>query len=504
MNEGGIMHMKGDSIDNRKDGSKHIQNQDNQSGILNSDEKLLKYKISHLVSADRLSLYIRVDLINKDLQVDYKDILDYIREQGVVYGIKENDIIIYCQKGEFSKELIAARGLEPINGTDAKLIYDFDTSKENKLKEKEDGTIDFLNLNNIANVKKDDLLCHIIPDKEGLDGIDIYANKISYKRGKKTYFSSGKNTYITEDGLQLRSAVDGYVKIVGTKVLVEDVYTVDNVDNGTGNIDFAGSVIVKGDVKSGFTIKAKQNITIKGMVQGAYLEAGGEVVINKGMNGMGKGTIHAKGNITSKYIENATVESEKSIYAEMLINSNVSADESIILKGPNASIIGGTSKACDMIYAPTVGSKANYETNLIIDLCKYQEKESLMDELNAKKLKLKKSCCDKINELKELEDKMFILLKSNIENKNILRKSLIFKMSKIKSEICEIKKVLEENVQKESIADHKIVCKGIMYVNTRICVGWMKYRVRQDISYSKIYNDGSDITIVPLNPSDII
>ncbi len=39
------------------------------------------------------------------------------------------------------------------------------------------------------------------------------------------------------------------------------------------------------------------------MVEGAYLEAGGEVIISKGVNGMGKGTIHAKGNITSKYIE---------------------------------------------------------------------------------------------------------------------------------------------------------------------------------------------------------
>ncbi len=43
-----------------------------------------------------------------------------------------------------------------------------------------------------------------------------------------------------------------------------------------------------------------------------------------------------------------------------------------------------------------------------------------------------------------------------------------------------------------------------MYANTRISIGWLKYRVRQDINYSKIYNDGNDIAIVTLNPSDII
>jgi hypothetical protein len=31
----------------------------------------------------------------------------------------------------------------------------------------------------------------------------------------------------------------------------------------------------------------------------------------------------------------------------------------------------------------------------------------------------------------------------------------------------------------------------------------MKYKVREDISYSKIYNDGNDIAVVTLNPSDI-
>ncbi len=73
-----------------------------------------------------------------------------------------------------------------------------------------------------------------------------------------------------------------------------------------------------------------------------------------------------------------------------------------------------------MIYSPTVGSKANYETNLVIDLCKYQEIESQLEEFNKEKSNLQKKCCDKINELKDLEDKVSILLKSNIENKKYI------------------------------------------------------------------------------------
>lgn len=488
------MDLNNNTIDNR-----------NQLGEFDNEEKeLLKYKISHLVSANRLKLYIRIDLINNESIVDYKDIMNYIKEQGVVYGIDEKEIITYCNKMEFSKELVAASGLDPVEGKDAELIYDFDTSSENKFKEKEDGTIDFQNLNNVVNVKKGAILCHIIPEKEGTDGIDIYANEINYKRGKKAYFNNGKNTFISEDGLQLCSSADGCVKMVGNKVVVEDVYTVDNVGNETGNIDFPGSVVINGDVKAGFSVKAKQDIKVRGLVEGAYIEAGGEVIIGKGMNGMGKGTIYAKGNITSKYIENSSVESEKNIYSETLINSNATANGSIILKGQNASIIGGTSKANEMIYAPTIGSKANSETNLVIDLSNYKQNEDEINKVKNRKLELKKEYDNKVKELEDLEDKMNILLNSSIENKNVLRKSLIFKKAKVNKEICEIAKELEEEIPTDNIANHRVICKGIMYVNTRISIGWMRYRVRQDISYSKIYNDGSDIVIVPLNSSDIL
>jgi len=491
MIEGDIMEEKINTITNQN------ENLDNQ------EEKLLKYKISHLISANRLKVYVRIDLIDKETEINYEDILNYVKEQGIIYGINENEIRNYCDKKEFAKELVAASGKDPFNGKNAEVVYNFDTSKGNKLIERKDGTIDFQNLNNIINVKKDDVLCHIIPAQEGADGIDIYGNKIEFKKGENANFNNGKNTYITDDGLQLKSSADGCVKISGSAVLVEDIYTVNNVDNETGNIDFNGSVIINGDVRAGFSVKAKQDIKVRGLVEGAYIEAGGDLVINKGMNGMGKGTIYAKGNITSKYIENAIIKSEKSIYAEALINSDVTAKESIILRGQNAAIIGGISRANDMIYAKTIGSKINSETNLVIDLSNYQEEQAAFAKKRNENLKFKNEFNNKNKELKELEETIDFIFNSNIENKNVMHKSLILKRMKLNNEINDIKKLLEEDIPTDNIANHKVICKGIIYTNTRIAIGWMKYRVKQDVSYSKIYNDGSDITVVALNPSDL-
>lgn len=476
-----------------------------EDGVVPTQEELPKFKINHLVSANKLKAYIRIELLEKEVEIKYEDILNYLTEQNITYGIREEEIKNYCESKEYSKELIAAIGKDPINGADAQLVYDFDISKENKFQEKEDGTIDFRNLNNVVNVKKDTVLCHIVPPQEGIDGIDIYGDTVKYKEGKTVLFNHGNNTHISEDGLQLFASTDGCVEIKNEKVFVESVYKVNNVDNTTGNIDFIGNVVINGDVKAGFSVTSKGDIKIKGMVEGAFIQADGNVVISKGMNGMGKGSIHAKGDITSKYIENATIVSDKCVYAEALINSEVTARESIILRGSSAAIIGGISKAENVIYAKTIGSKTNSETNLILDLTKYQEEQQLLNAKQRLNQKLEKDLNNKNKELKEIEDKIEVIMNSSLDNdyKNTVKKQLVLMKIRLNNDVQDIKRQLAEIVPTDNIADHKIICKGTMYSNTRISIGWMKYRVRQDISYSKIYNDGNDISIVTLNPADL-
>lgn len=473
--------------------------------LIPSQDELVKYKINYLVSANKLKAYVRIELLDKEAEVNYEDILSDLKEQGIEYGIREDEIISYCNKKEYSKELIAAVGKEPVNGKDAQLVYDFDISNEKKFVESADGTIDFKNLNNVTNVTKNTVLCHIIPAGEGENGIDVYGEPIAYKQGKNVSFKYGNNTHISMDGLNLLASTDGCVEIKNDKVFVESVYKVDNVDNTTGNIDFIGNVIINGDVKAGFSVTARGDIKIRGMVEGAYIKSDSDVIISKGMNGMGKGNIYAKGNITSKYIENSFIKSEKSVFAEALINSDVKAGDSIVLRGSTAAIIGGTSEAENIIYAKTVGSKTNPETNLIINLTKYQAEQNSIAAKKKLNQQMEKDLIVKNNELKEIDEKIDMILNSSIdnENKNSIQRQLLLMKIRINNEITEIKRQLSEVIQTDNIAEHKIICKSIMYSNTRVTIGWMKYRVRQDISYSKMYNDGNDISIVPLNSADL-
>ena len=464
-----------------------------------------KYIFDLIVSANKLKVYLRVKFCEKDALIDPQDIFDRLKSMNITFGIKQSDIIEYCRNNEYYKELVAAEGIAPVHGTDARLEYNFKIDNSVEFKEKEDGTIDFKNIDNIKSVNKNGLLCTLIPATEGQDGKDVYGLDIPFNKGRDVALPSGKNTYISEDKLRLYASVDGAIYVNAKNIDVNGVYTVKNVDQTTGNIDFVGSVVVQGDIRAGFCVKAKDDIVVKGMVEGAILESGKDILISNGMNGRDVGSITAKGNVTSKYLENATINAGKSVYSDAIINCKVTAGENIILKGSRGAIIGGECIACETIYAKNIGTKNNIQTKIEIDLEKYlqlhnhKQNQNIMERIN-KNLEVKQK------ELDELTDKLNYLvplIKKSPANEK-LYKLLILKKSEINKEINKLRTTLiEYDGNNKKITDHKIVCSGIIYTNTRISIGWLKYIVRNDLSYSKIYNDGSDIQVSPLLPSDI-
>lgn len=79
------------------------------------------------------------------------------------------------------------------------------------------------------------------------------------------------------------------------------------MDNSTGNIDYPGNVTVRGNVKGGFSIIAKGDIVVEGVVEDALIQAGGQIIVKRGIHGMTKGILRAQGNVICKFIENATI-----------------------------------------------------------------------------------------------------------------------------------------------------------------------------------------------------
>ena len=259
-----------------------------------------------------------------------EDIQDALQHQKIVYGIDENMVGRLLQYREYCTEYLIGKGTPPTLGRDAKIEYYFSTSKSLKPKHNDDGSVNYHDLNVISKVEADQMIAKLIPAVPGKAGRDVLGAELRPRDVKDLKFSFANNIRISEDGTELYSEVTGHASLVQGKVFVSSVYEVPaDVDNSVGDINYPGNVSVKGNVKSGFVIYADGDIMVEGVVEGAKLYAGGQIIVQHGIHGMGKGVLSAKGNVIAKFIEGATVKSGGYVETESIIQSKVSANTEV-------------------------------------------------------------------------------------------------------------------------------------------------------------------------------
>ncbi|SFB25409.1 hypothetical protein SAMN05216249_11566 [Acetitomaculum ruminis DSM 5522] len=290
-----------------------------------------------------------------------KDILNY----KIKFGIDEEFLAGLCIEHEYFTDYVFARGIPLVEGKPAKITYHFNTKPTKKPTINPDGTVDYRKLDNISRVNKGQLIAELQPEVQGSNGKDILGNILKCTVEKHLVLKGDKNCEMTEDGLKMYSKVDGHAKLVSGVVNLSNVYEVkNNVDNSTGDIEYSGNVYIKGNVNSGFSIKAKGDVIVDGVVEGADITCGGQIVLKRGIQGMGSGVIRARGNVVAKFIENARVISGGFIETESIIQSNVSATGDINVGGKKGFITGGTVAAGKGVRAKMIGSPMGVHTNI--------------------------------------------------------------------------------------------------------------------------------------------
>ena len=186
------------------------------------------------------------------------------------------------------------------------------------------------------------------------------------KSGKAVPLPRGRNTEISEDGDTLIASMPGHVEFSGSTFQVKPVLDIDgDVDFSTGNIKFVGDVNIKGDVLSGFTVKAMGNIYVGGVVEtGSTVEAGGDLTVVKGILGDGTTVIRAGRCIFAKYIENATIFVRENLQTDCIVNGRIYCDGDVIIRSGRGSIIGGRVWAAKLISASAIGARSEVKTSV--------------------------------------------------------------------------------------------------------------------------------------------
>lgn len=316
------------------------------------------------VAEDKMSASILVNSpVGGGRDITLEELRDMLDQMGIEYGIDEDKLKDIVENELYNQVFQFAEGTPAVDGTNGKIKDYFPRHKEVKFASKENDSIDFKSTNYIHNVKAGELVCELTPPEPPQDGVDIFGNTVYGKPGIMPPIPQGKNVVYNEEKDKLLTGCEGNLSFRSGRFHVEKILNIGgNVDNSVGNIDFTGSVSIKGDVLEGFTVKAKGDITVMGIVEGATLTSGGSITLYKGMRGMKSGVLEAAGDITAKFLEDSKIYARGDIQAEYIINSEVSCGNNLTLTGRRAAFIGGVCSVYNVMNVKTVGAMSQITT----------------------------------------------------------------------------------------------------------------------------------------------
>mgnify|MGYP003439309343 FL=1 len=331
------------------------------------------------VSRDKMSasLFIHetMDFIRMNQEDLKQQINKVLAENRIVHGL----LPIHMESIVPSKAILVAQGTPPIKGNDAKITYL--QIPERKPVIREDGKADYYDLNFIFEILEGSWLGEKIPPEQGIEGQNVYGELLPATPGRDIPLKyDHKSAYeAEEDGkIVLRSRISGVLEHSQGLISVNHHLPI-NGDVGieTGNLEFEGSISIRGTVQNGFSVIAKGDISIEGPegVSGAKLikSIDGDIYIRGGVFGLGETRIEAGGSIFVKNVNEANLYAGEDIHIGFYaIGSNLKA-HSILLDERKGKIIGGTAIAKSQIVTSISGNRLERRTELIINSVNKQE-----------------------------------------------------------------------------------------------------------------------------------
>lgn len=426
-----------------------------------------------------------------------EDIVDKLKKAGLRHGVKRKIITNFLENPEYCKDFIIAEATPPVEGRDASVKYYFNVNATAKPKLNEDGSVDFHQLGNIETVEAGAELAVLTPADHGRKGMSVQGTVLKPKKVKTMALHHGRNIRLSEDKRHLYAEVPGHVTLVDEMVMLSDLYRVPaNVDASTGDIKFKGSVEVAGNVNTGYRIEADGDVVVQGVVEGAVIKAGGNIVIKRGVQGMDRGELEAKGNVTVKFLENCKVVCDGGLKADAVLHSDVDCKGAIEVCGKKGLINGGYVRTYASITASSMGSTMGSSTKievisskeLIIRCNELEEKiEEMQGELD-KIMNVADAIRQELAEGKEVSEQQLAYIKNATKAKPVLVNNLNEMINEKHGleALIETNKVASIRVERELYSGVKLVVKDAMRI------------MHEHQCHCRFIRDGADVKMVGL------
>ena len=297
--------------------------------------------------------------------------IDYIAVKNILQTLGMN-LLDNNRKNIF---IVAANGIPATKGIDGWKKFFHPVKKRVKIRE--DGFADFRNTDRYIHAQKNDKICAFFEGLPGLPGQDVFGNSVSPVPVKKSVIKPGKNInvktvpYPGKSGLTLKlfiSMVDGVLHLTESfaAVATELVFEGD-VGLETGNVNYNGAVLVKGNVDPGSQLHCQGDLVVGGIVETDDLDVNGNLSVGGGIRTKGRNKIRVTGDVRAKFIENSIFEVDGDIVLEgAIVNSTIYCMGNIVLNGDNGNIIGSKIIAYGSVSVKNLGSSVENEVSVDI------------------------------------------------------------------------------------------------------------------------------------------
>jgi uncharacterized protein len=357
-------------------------------------EVTLSRKINIEVSDDGYEAYATID--EPDLQL--ADIQAALEANGIVYGIDQKACLDAISVP--GQRVLVASGARHDDGKDG--FFEESGNHEESETEKKFG---------IRNVYIGDAIGVVHKPTAGSVGVDVFGRKVQPRQGRATNVFTGPNIKRigTDDDTRLEAAADGDLRIGKASIEIVPEHVIhEDIDYSDGELEFAGSLRITGDVKGSGKLRVKHDVFVQGSVEDAEIIAGGNVTVTGSFVGRGDGLIRAGESVQVNVVLNQMIEARGTIrIGKESVNARLIAGEAVI--APKGIIMGGTVTAGDKVETWTLGGELYSITKV---------KLGLRELLNADMGAIDKEIEIQTKSVEQLKNEIYILVRDRIDNNN--------------------------------------------------------------------------------------
>jgi len=448
-------------------------------------------------SDDKLNAYLSFSDVDERFSCTMQQLEDLLQSHVIKFGVQYDVLSKIAANPQiyFTTKTLIATGESPTDGADGyiKLLYDLD-DQDKKPAELEDGKVDYREVTQLKNVRKGQRIAERVPAKEGKPGRAVTGEPLYGKSGKEARFKIGKNVVVDPEQTSMYASIDGLItKTDRDKINVFPIYEVNgDVDYNVGNIDFVGTVVIRGNVLTGFKIRASGDVRVIGGIEGADIEAEGSVEVSGGIIAHNKGSIKAGKNVKCSFMQEANVTAgEDVLVAQSIMHSQVRAGRNVFCNGPKGLIVGGTIQAGEKVTARTIGNTMSTVTVLEVGVL-----PELRNELTQLRVQLKSNIeslektekalglLDQMASAGQLaQDKIALRMKLSLTKRQTAEEQ-----SELRDRIFAIEKTLEDT------SKAKIEVISMIYGGVKIVIG----------RYTRFIKDSSQRVTFRFHDGDIV